>query len=184
MTKRIHQLLIRLLVHPFHKDEPVDFKLTLRNAENVLIAVPSLDVSQSKLSVDSLTRLFKKNTVVVVEHCPKDLQEKAINRKKLKSKIIVDDISTLNFWQLKRSKDIEKLTAKSYDVLFDLDPEVNILHYYLCYSLRPPVRISFSKDGADQSCNLVYKDGKAKPLQERIDGLASFLELLLMHAED
>lgn len=179
MTQSINELLIRLFVHPLHRDEPVDFKQAIRGAERVLVAVPQQNPSHPGLNFDPLVQLFKKNAAVILERRDPAIKEKSSKKAKSNSNILLRDIDKVNYWQLRSSEDLRNLDNEKYDILIDLDPAVNLLHLYVCRLLGSPVRISFSKEGAEQYYNLVYNGGRDKPLQDRIDGLTTFLQSLV-----
>jgi ADP-heptose:LPS heptosyltransferase len=164
--------LITLLVDPFTKEKPFEFRSALRDASRFLVLYQGKDPVQLEKTLTSLRSVFPEGGIHVLRLAdgpvlprkPAGISETAI------------PVPKQTYWKLSRSEELKAFIRKRFDVFLDLDQGNSPAGAYLCRAMRIPVRIGMVKPQSEKFYNFVY-NGKAEASSEqKIDGLIRFLK--------
>ena len=181
LRETIEQGIIRFFFHPFSKDKPIDFKTSLKEASQILIACsPGPQMDEYNVIIDEFIQLFPdKNVTLLLLHSKTKSTENSGRQKLLGNVIHVTDIQKMRLWHFRRSQSLKQLKGKRFEVLIDLDPEFNLLNIYLCRVVQPTIRIAFTKPYSDRFYNVQYNGKPDTPFDKNIEGLLNFLRSLI-----
>lgn len=174
--------MIRLLLRPHQRNKTVDFKNALREATRILIFCPTEQTTVSCADqIENLTRLFSGYEIVLLHTEAAGYSPETYRIQNLfDSLVTVSNIPKGNLWKTGRSKEIQQIIDKPFDIYMDLDPDFNLLSLYLCRRLQPAVRIGLTKPHSIHFYNLLYNGKGGTPYKERLEGLYKFLRAVLI----
>jgi hypothetical protein len=174
IRQSINLKLIALLVQPFAKEKPFEFRSTFRDASRFLILYNGTDPGQLEKILSSLQSVFPSGSFNVLR-----LAEAALLQRRPSGSGISETAMKLpkqSYWTFTRSAELKTFIRKRFDVFLDLDSGTGLIGAYLCRAMRIPLRIGLDKPRSDQFYNFVYKGKSEASGEQKISGLIQFLK--------
>ncbi|MFO7891156.1 MAG: hypothetical protein R6V04_12570 [bacterium] len=167
---------IRFFVNPLGQKRYTEYRNFFNDSKNIIISCPAEEKDKNfGISIKKFSDLFQKKSVTVL------YPEKNIKGCKMET----DTVNGLpkkikyNLLHLINSDHLNKIYNQKFDVLIDLDPNVNVLNILLCRKLNPALRISFDKAGSNHFYNIRYNLNPQKPYSENRSNLYHFLKSMI-----
>ena len=170
--QRLNQHLISLLVRPFAKNNPIEFRSSLRKSSRFLVLSPDRDTASLEKTMDTIQTVFPRGNFTVLRSGP----EAGQFRKSSAFTEVIVDLPKPSYWALTRSPGIRAFISRRFDVLMDLDSNANLLGWYLCRAMRIPLRIGLAKPHSDTCYNMVYFGKPDATGVQKVNGLVQFLK--------
>ena len=170
--------LIRLFVRPALRNHSVSFRTELRKAKRVLVCCPQDENLFSKRSpIAELVRLFPRDELVLLgPDLPADRSRNPAGSIIDHPPMAFPDLPNHRFWAMRRSRSLASFSNNSFDLLIDLDPEPNLLHFYLCRVLKSSIRIGFEKPYGSVFYNVQYNTRSSTTRETLLKNLVRFLQ--------
>jgi hypothetical protein len=172
IRQSINLKLITLLVQPFAKEKPFEYRSALRNASRFLILFSGADPVQLEKILSLLQSVFPHGSFNVLR-----IADEAILPKRSAgvSETTVH-LPKQSYWTLTRSAELNAFVRKRFDVFLDLETGTGLVGAYLCRAMRIPVRIGLAKPGSEKFYNFLYNGKSEASNEQKISGLIQFLK--------
>jgi hypothetical protein len=170
--------LIRLFVRPSRRNDSISFRTEIRKAKRVLVCCPKDENLLSKRSpIADLVRLFPRDDVVLLgPEFPVDRSRNATGGIIDHPPVAFPDLGKPNYWTMRRSQSLSAFSKNSFDLLIDLDPDPNLLHFYLCRIINSSIRIGLEKPYGNVFYNFQYNTRSSSSRETLLKNLIRFLQ--------
>ena len=148
----------------------------MNDSKNIVISCPAEEKNKSfGIPVKKFSNLFPDKTVKILypEHTIEGYKIIPNDNNGYPKKI------KYNLFHLMQSNNLSQLNNQKFDILIDLDPNINLLNLLLCRQLNPAVRISFDKSESKHFYNIRYTYNSKKSYSENRSGLYRFLKSMI-----
>ena len=178
---RFEEALLRIFINPHFKNETVDFKARFKDAKRLLISYPpGLEFNECRPMLDVFTELFPRQNLTILHFDEKKYSpQKTHIHRQLYPYLTLPDIPRHSLRSFAKSKSLKTLRQITFDVLFDLDPNFNLLNAYLCRTLKPPLRMGFKKSCSSRYYNIEYNVETNTSYSSKLQGLINMVQSMI-----
>lgn len=173
------RLRIGLVYARFHfrklKDPALHFTEAVSHARRALVVLPQAtrDIASVQWIVRNLSDRFATGTLTVVATSEQVQWMKGDN----KYQILTYTPSDISTWFVPRQELLGKMKRSTFDVAFDLNTTFALPGAFLCRESKAPLRVSFSKNYADEFFNFQINTRSANSLAVAYRSLLRCLEM-------
>jgi hypothetical protein len=181
IISRFEEVLIRIFINPHFEDETIDFKSRFKKAKRILISYPpGREFEDCRPMLDVFTKLFPKQNLTILHFDVKKYNpQRAHIHRQLYPYLTLPDIPRQSLMSFAKSKSLKTLRQLTFDILFDLDPNFNLLNAYLCRMLKPPIRVGFKKACSSSYYNIEYNVETDSSYSSKLQGLINMLQSMI-----